>query len=296
MSQLHPSAFSRWLAAATDGVPAAASHLVSAELSAHFEDAVADYQDEGLSLEEARSRALSDLGLPDLTGRGLKDVHRGRRHYKLAALASLLILANMFLLPTIIYSVLAGNPAAARAALIVGDLVLAGLTAYVLLALRRLLVWRFDKVRLGVVFDGVIAGYLLWIAADVTSVFALDLTLYIGSMRPLAEAVSGLDLALILLATAGQFAVALGGLVVSGALWISEENLYGIGKPLALGLVVMALPIGTASLALNLGADIAYQILALLSMVAHASLWPILTLLFVRAVFHPRGLRPARFA
>jgi len=296
MSQSPPSAFSRWLADATDGVPAAASHLVSAELSAHFEDAVADYQDEGLTLEEARSRALSDLGLPDCTGRGLKDVHRGRRHYKLAAVASLLILANMFLLPTIVYSVLAGKSAAARAALIVGDLLLAGLTAYVLLALRRLLVWRFDRVRLGVVFDIVIASYLLWIAADVTSVFALNLTLYIGSMRPFADAVSGFDWALILLAATGQIGLALGGLIVAGALWTSEDNLYGIGKPLAIGLVLMALPIGTASLALNLGADIVYQILSLLSMVAHASLWPILTLLFVRAVFHPRGLRPARFA
>ena len=69
------------------------------ELQGHLEEKVQDLQEEGLTYEEARTRALADLGHPDLVAKGMYSVHsKGSWRDILLATLPHLFLASLFAL------------------------------------------------------------------------------------------------------------------------------------------------------------------------------------------------------
>ena len=108
--------------------------------------------EEGLSPKEAQIQVLTNLGQAETISRCLKDVHLGRRQYKVAAVASLLILVVLLFSPVFVENFLAGRPVTVQAVYILTGVVLAALTAYVLNTTRRLLIWRFALQKLDRLF------------------------------------------------------------------------------------------------------------------------------------------------
>lgn len=284
--------FRQWLSTATDSLPDHVVQVVTQEFENHYLDAIDDLREEGLSEEEAQIQGLANLGQAETVGRCLKDVHLGRRQYKVAAVASLLILAVLFLSPALIGSFLTDNPIAEQLGHILTGLLLAMLTAYVLNIVRRLLIWRFALQKLDRLFKIAIVSYLLWLAADIISLMLYNAPLYIGSLRAMNEAVSNFDKLLIAAAWVGQIGLGVTGMMISIFLWQSLEGLYGIGKPLAVCLALMAVPIGLAGLAVNLGLSLLVSILTMFVILGHTLIWPVIAMLFVRAVFRPPNTQP----
>lgn len=296
MNSDYPPSLYHWLSHITKGLPEDAAQTITAEITNHFLDAVDDYMAEGLKKEAAQTRALADLGAAEIIGRGLKDVYRGQRLYKIGAVASMLILVILILLPGLIYSLWAGNTLAIQIGNIITGLILAGLTAYVLDTLRRLLIWRFGMLTLNRAFKVAIASYLLWLAADIVSLIIYNAPLYIGSLRALSEAVTKLDQVLIIAAWIGQIGLGINGMLISWSLWQAQDNLYGIGRLLAICLNMMAFPIGLSGFVVNLGWETAVEFLYLLVVMGHILTWPVIAMLFVRAIFRPPNLRPPQLA
>jgi hypothetical protein len=296
MNRDDPPSLHHWLSHVTKSLPENAAQTITAEITNHFLDAVDDYMAEGLEKEAAQTRALADLGAAGAVGRGLKDVYHGQRLYKIGAVASMSILAILIFIPGIIYNLWAGNMRAVQIGNIFIGFVLAGLTAYVLDTLRRLLIWRFGMLALNRTFKIAIAGYLLWLAADIVSLAVYNAPLYIGSLRALSEAVTELDRALIMAAWIGQIGLGISGGLISWKLWQTQDNLYGIGKLLAVCLAIMAVPIGLSGFVVNLGWVTAVEILYLLVVMGHIFVWPVITMLFIRAIFRPPNVRPPQLA
>lgn len=286
----------QWLLLATEKLPTAVSHTVTQELTNHFLDAVEEHEAAGLSLPEAEARALAELGSAEAVGRSLKDVHLGKPHYKAAAFASLLILALMMVVPALVYSFFAEEARVVRISQIGLGVLIAVLTVYVLNTLRRLLIWRFDLVRVDKPLRVAIGSYGLWLTADTLSLIFYNAPLYVGSLRPLPTAVSPLDKLLIGAAWLGQIGIGLTGLGLARTLWQAHDSLHGVGRLLALCLIIMALPIGLAGLAVNGGMETAVFFLSLLATLGHISIWPTITLLFARATFRAPNENPPQFA
>jgi hypothetical protein len=77
--------FDRWLKRATRGLARDVAALVREELTAHFEDAVAEYVSEGMTHLEAQQAALHDLGDDSEVAEGFQQTHGAGRHYLIAA-------------------------------------------------------------------------------------------------------------------------------------------------------------------------------------------------------------------
>jgi len=72
---------------------------ISLELQSHLEDKVLELQEEGLTYDEALSRALLDLGHPDRISKGMYSVHSpGSWRDTLLATLPHLLLASLFAL------------------------------------------------------------------------------------------------------------------------------------------------------------------------------------------------------
>ena len=295
MKKTQPASFHQWLATATDSLPSHIVQIVAAEFKNHYLDAVDELLEEGLPEEEAQVQSLANLGKAETISRCLKDVHLGRRHYKAAAVASLLILAVLIFLPAFIDHFLTANSVARQVGQTFTGLLLAALTAYVLNTVRRLLIWRFALQKLDKLFKIAIAGYLLWLAADIVSLALYNAPLYIGSLRALNEAVNRFDKVLIAAAWVGQIGLGATGMMIATSLWRSQDSLYRIGKPLAICLGLMAVPIGLAALATNLGLTIVVSILTTFVVTGHILIWPVIAMLFVRAIFRPPNTQPPQF-
>ncbi|MAT96304.1 MAG: hypothetical protein CL608_04105 [Anaerolineaceae bacterium] len=295
MNKEQPATFQQWLSTATHSLPDHVIQIVGPEFENHYLDAIDDLLEEGLAQEEAQTQALASLGQAKTVSRCLKDVHLGRRQYKVAAVASMLILLVMLFFPVFIDSFLAGNPVSKLVGHVLTGLLLAVLTAYVLNTMRRLLSWRFALHQLDRLFKIAIVSYLLWLAADTISMVLYNASLYIGSLRALNEAVNGFDKALIAAAWIGQIGLGAASLMIAISLWQSQDGLYRIGKPLAICLAVMGVPIGLAGLATNLNLTILVSILTMFVVMGHILIWPVIAMLFVRAIFRPPNPQPPQF-
>ena len=284
--------FRQWLSTVTDSLPTNVVQIVAAEFENHYLDTVEALLDEGFSEKEAHKQSLANLGEAATISRGLKDVHLGHRHYKTAALASLLILVVLLFFPAFIDSFLAASSIATQVGQICTGLLLAGLTAYVLNTVRRLLIWRFALQKLDKLFKIIIIGYLVWLAADIVSLALYNAPLYIGSLRALREAINSFDTGLIAAAWLGQIGLGAAGMALAASLWSAKDNLYRIGKPLAICLALMAGPIGLASLAVNMGLLNLVLVLNMCVILGHILIWPVITMLFVRAIFRPPNAPP----
>jgi hypothetical protein len=269
-----------WLNDATKDLPPDAVQKSRAEIIAHYEDAVAEYIEAGQTEAQAHTQAMRDLGAADLTAGSLSDVYRGQIHYKLAALACMVTLFLTFgygFTVPFFRNTLAVDSSIAY---LVTDIVSHTLTIYILITLKRLLIWRFNIANLNRLFNiiivGIIAELLYFTLGDVLLTFNHPLTTLVGFIRAL-------------LTCAGLIGL-------TRQLFSQQVDLYGLAR--ALGFLAALLAVSFFSGATVRALDIlpeVYSLAMALVMVTHVLIWPLLTLVFFRAVYRS-PVHPARFA
>lgn len=92
-----PLGIYEWLETATRGLPKAAKRLFHDEITAHYDDTVADLLREGASIHDARKAALAQLGDAQITALALRRTHLAPRRYRQAALVTVLSLLSFVL-------------------------------------------------------------------------------------------------------------------------------------------------------------------------------------------------------
>jgi len=157
-----------WLDAATRGLPNESRRWIREELQGHYEDAVQEHLDGGVSLEEAQRAALTELGSAQAIRRDLGETHLAERRYRFAAASCLIFPLGLVAHLTLIAR---GRPGLD---VIVYDLLLLVPMLYVLRNLHTLFVLRFNlhiERRLKLIAIGLLAMTLpeiglqaIWIA------------------------------------------------------------------------------------------------------------------------------------
>ena len=283
----------QWIQAAIRDLPAAVQRRTEAELLAHFADAVDDYVGEGVEPAQAEQWALRDLGDGDLAGDGFRHVHRGERSYLIAMLASIGMLFTMFGIP-VLHEVFGLEAQTTASDLLIGfsDLLLTGLTVTVLVGLKRLLMWQFGVRGLDRWVAAIAIGLLVAILASTLSRLIYGYAFYDEVMRHYGDTTAFGDGVLLTLGWTGRIVSGVAVMALGHKIWQSQASLFGlgwavVGVTLMLGMM-LALTGPLVLLGIEWLAYVAYHLV----MVAHALLWPLLILVFFRAVYsnptHPR--------
>ncbi len=293
---LHPD-LNRWLDTITQNLPADAAAYTRNEIIAHYQDAVADYTAAGSTPEDAHTQAMADLGQDSDTARGLKDAHLGHRRYQWAMLASLSVLVCMLGLPVIYLALgLKHNSNEATTLFVIADLLLFGLTTFVLITLKELLTWRFDLPRASRFIWLSVGGLTLQILADISSVLRYGYSHDIGNKQvTIFQAASGLEVGLHAASLAGFLLLGIGLLGLAHQISKADTPLYGLGKPLVILLVILGGLFTTGWFWLNIPSFVVAELGGLLVQFSHFLLWPLLTLLFFRVLHRPTD-HPTRLA
>lgn len=268
-----------WLASALDGLAPDVAADIRAELAAHFEDAVAAYVADGLPEDEARRRALTDLGDGSETGDGLRDVHLGWRRYLAAALVALIY-------PLVFsYTLTAELAYGLRVALYYPSILLT--SVFLFGSLRHLLAANPGSERLTPALKGLYAGLVVGNVAPMISWFALE-------HYPIAESyifIPGVGLAeraLDYVGLAGDLTFGVSLALLATQLVRVEARLYRLSFPLAAACAVLGmcmLGIGTGIVS---GAPFMALDFSLLAVLALNGLHVLLSLIFGQAAYRYR--------
>lgn len=273
----------RWLQNATAGLPLDVSAVVQAEFIAHIEDAMEEYMDQGMSESEAQRRALHDLGAAEAVAQGMNDVHRGRRTYLSGFWASLSVLVALFGTPAL-YQVLGLSAADLAAELLfaTGQLLLLSLTLVALMAFRCLLTWHAG-LPVSARLIQIIGGGL--VVSVVTGVVLMLRTGLEGEVQAIGDADGAFETLLVVLVQAGQIAGGSALVLLAARMIRHGDSLYGLGKPLALTVLLLGGGLAITGLLWDIGLDVPGDITYMLVMLAHVLLWPVMTLVFFRALY-----------
>jgi hypothetical protein len=291
MSDIHPD-LARWLDTATEGLSSEVAAAVRDELTAHYEDALAEYTGQGAA--DAHARAMADLGAADTTAQGLKDAHLGRRRYEAASVASLLTVITIFVVNFAYVLCVGKGPQARTILLLAFNLVMLPLGLWVLLTLRRLLTWRFGVPRLDRIFALGIGGLVANCIVDSVSQAVFGYSFNSGGVRSVLDLTGGFEIAVNLAALGALAAIGVSLIGIAVRIIRLEDGLYGLGKVLAVVTFVMGLCFASIGVWVTLRVEMLIAAASLTVMLAHFLLWPLATLLFFRAAYRP-SLRPARF-
>ncbi len=294
---IHPD-LTRWLTTATRGLPADIAALIQGEISAHYQDALSEYIQQGLIQTEAHVKTMADLGAAETTAQGFNDVHRGQRHYILAAVASALIMLMMLSVEPLYYALgLTEGTTACNLVFSLVDTIDMGLTVYVLLTMKRLLRWRFSVTSLDTLFTLTAGALIAQVGADVTSqmVYSYSANITPHNFHSVLDARTWLE-AVIGLVSLGSFLVAGSGLIGIGVQLVKlKVSLYGLGKLLGVLVILLGFGLVSGTLLLQLRSWSIFALVALAVVLVHMLIWPTMILLFFRAVYRS-PMRPARLA
>jgi hypothetical protein len=298
MTQPFPQDLTDWLDTATRGLPPTAASIAKNELLAHYQDAAADYGAAGRPESEAHRLALADLGQAEIAANGFKDAHLGHRRYLLATAAAMGNLLALLVFPMVYIGLNLGHrPQTGLAIFAAADFTLWGFTLIVFLVLGQLLRWRFGLTRLNGPIRLSLAGLTIQIAADVTSLlrYGYSHNISFEATPGLFDMPPGPETIIKLVSFAGFLLIGIGLLQAAPHIYKLGGILYGLGKPVAILLIILGVSFATAWLWLNIPNKLPALLVGLAVQVSHLLLWPLLTLLFFRAVYRPPS-RPARLA
>lgn len=278
----------RWLATATAGLPAEVAILTREELAAHYEDALDDYLDQGMTRADAHTRVMTDLGAAAHTAQGLSDVHRGQRHYVFAAIASLLAFCIIFVLPAGLYAAGVGERSLPMLALYVAR---PALMIYTMFIQKWLIGWRFHLPQVAHPINLLIIGLVLESIGMIVSVFIAGSADYADISRSLMQSQTLFQAGLLVVTQAGRMAASIGALWLGYLLARTDGWLYGLRLPLAVLTMAMGAGIGLACIVPYFSSAGSVWVMAMV-LIAHVLVWPLLTLLFFRAAYrspvHPQ--------
>ncbi|MBN1965188.1 MAG: hypothetical protein JW910_11120 [Anaerolineae bacterium] len=286
-----------WLDTATRGLPPDVAAMTRAELLAHLEDAMDDYVETGMDEVAARQRALADLGAAEATGRGLNDVHRGQAHYRRALVASLLM-TGLYLVIPMLPGLFGWTYAATgtQVLMFAATIIFFIPTVYVLHIMQRLLSWRFRVAHVEWLVPVIVVGLGIEIGETLLSQVIFGYDAYTDVTRTLAGAASALDSLLILVAWGSHIVVGLALIALAVQILRAAANLYGLAWPLALATGLLGFTLASVPTLAHLGQGVLVYLLYHVNLAAHALIWPVLALLFLRALYRTPTNQPVRFA
>lgn len=280
------SDFARWLHTITDGLPADVSQEISAEYSAHFEDAMEDFQAQGYSLTDSETIVLGNLGKSDLVNRRLKDVHLGRPIYLSAMYASMLLFL-LYSASHLLYAALNLKDGSLESRWYINgvEIILTTFSIYVLIAMCRLLEWRYDVPDL-VRLIAVIGYAMLWQGiAVIISRSIYDYSSHEEAQRIVANYTTLGDLILLSSIVLGRFMMGCGLSVLGWRVLKVSDSLFGLRPALGSGVLFMGLCAASNPILLNIGLGTAAELTLIGMILGHVFIWPIAIMLFYRVLY-----------
>lgn len=266
----------RWLNQATQGVPQQWTASIRAELTAHFEDTVTGFLQQNVPEEIARQRALSALGDPHTVAHGFNDVHRGRRHYLLAALACVLLLIENFDLPQrFLMPDWADGSAPSRIFYAADHAFTILLALYVVFVMGRLLVWRFDSEAANTPVNIILGGLVAHLLGTVIFDLAFDTEASVPTLLNASNLIEGLAALL----QNGGISLSGIGFVILGVSVLPTLNRLGQ----SIAVVTMFEGAATLLYVITLYLDESFLYVNLLLVLSTMILLPVVGLVFLRA-------------
>jgi hypothetical protein len=166
---------SRWLEEATRGLPPSAAVRVREELAAHVEDAAEALIRQGNSPTEAYSRALAALGDPQQVAYGFNNVYLGPRVYKAAFFACLVAFLMGFGFSWVREAAdMAEYSTTSRWFYVIDHTALVALTVFIVISLRRLLVWHFKNQGIDGPMNLILGGAGLYFGGNIFLELTID--------------------------------------------------------------------------------------------------------------------------
>ncbi len=271
----------RWLDRATADLPGEVRETVRDEISAHYEDAVAEHRERGLTAEVAHRAAIAELGDAGETASGLCETHLAERSYTRA-----MIISTAF---PVVYMLVEMKTNLSWAAF---DFIFCAAilfpTLYVLRAFKRLLVGRYLLTPEDWIFP-LLNGAIVMLCVPRMLPFLLGregLSLEYTT-NVIAEAPWSLDALLMLAACGGMALSGLSCILLSDRLAKLEDGLFGLRRALRYtllltGVGMVAFLVGLLAKAYVFGS--LTNLLTIFAFLLTNTLW---TLLFFRAVYQP---------
>jgi hypothetical protein len=176
-------------------------------------------------------------------------------------------------------------------------LVLVFPVTYILLTFKRLYTWRFQvSTSIFTVFLGLLLGGFLVETLQQIASYGIGHDLYSELFRTPFNSESGWDTMLAIVAVASRLASSIGMIAMGWFIWKTNENLYGLAKPLSLlfSFLGVAISLTLTAVFSGWGEYWAYLFMTLATG-SHAILYPLLSLLFYRATDRAI-LRPVQFS
>lgn len=269
----------RWLDQATEGLLPEQAAPIRAELTAHFEDAVEAWVEQGMSPQDARQRALADLGDPCTTARSLNDTHRGQQEYKRGMLASLLVLVCVFgFSPLKDILGFADYSTADRLLHILANAVNTVLIVRIVITMRRMIMWRFDVASADFPSRLIMGGFAVNLAGNVLLELIVDTWDPVPTLHNTSSALEALGL---IVMHGGILVICAGMLLLAGRVLAVKS---GLVKGVAVIGGLQCLMLALAIITLHLDIWLSYPLYEL-SYLFNLLLWPLLFLLFFQAIF-----------
>jgi hypothetical protein len=225
----HPD-LQRWLKKSTRGLNAELSDLIREEITAHYEDAIDDYQIEGFDLVTAHQMAMRDLGDESAVGTSFRQVHYSHWRYLVYALVGLAYPIG-YLLSIPLNESIVGS---------VGfNLAIFLPMIYIVSSFRTLLRDRFSQVdieknilliRWGIIILCLtrLIGWRLYYHPTIVESYS----------RSIFDAISMWEMGLNIVSIAGLLLAAVGFMLIGEQTLRLHENLYGLLKPLGVSIIV----------------------------------------------------------
>ena len=225
----HPDLQS-WLKKSTRGLDADLSEQIREDITAHYEDALDDYQSEGHDLATAHQMAMRDLGDESAVGAGFRHVHYSHWRYLAYALLGLVYPIG-YLLSIPFNEALVGGVAFNLAIFLP--------MIYIISSFRTLLRDRFSHVdiekNIFLIRWGII---ILCLTRFIGWRIYFQPTIVESYSRSIFDAVSTFEMGLNLVSIAGLLLAAAGFIFIGEQTLRLHEEFYGLLKPLGLSIIV----------------------------------------------------------
>ena len=219
----------RWLKKSTRGLDAELSELIHEEITAHYEDALADYQSAGHDSGTAHQMAMRDLGDESAVGADFRNVHYSQWRYLAYALVGLMYPIG-YLISIPFNEILVGGVAFNLAIFLP--------MIYIVSSFRTLLRDRFSQMdiekNIMLIRWGII---ILCLTRFIGWEFYHQPTIVESYSRSIFDAISMWEMGLNIVSIAGLLLAAAGFIFIGEQTLRLREEFYGLLKPLGLSII-----------------------------------------------------------
>lgn len=224
----HPD-LQRWLKKSTRGLDAELKDIIYDEITAHYEDAHADYMADGYDAATAHQMTMRDLGDESAVGKELRNIHYGNLRYLLYALVGLIFpIAYIVSIP--FNEKLVGG--------IAFNLAIFLPMVYIVSSFRTLLHDRYSQVNIEQNIMLIRWGIIVVCVTRFIGWYIYHQPTIIESYtRSIFEAISIWEMGLNMLSIAGLLLASVGFILIGEQTLRLHEDLYGLLKPMGVAII-----------------------------------------------------------